>query len=120
MLVARWVFNTHIYSTNCFNNALEPLEVNFHVVMNGNVECALHRAHQHIGAFLICGVDALLVFSITDGHPQVAWNGHERNRSRALHVVQHHERVASLAANITSIANIAVVGVAWVGTYAGV
>ena len=105
-----------MYTTNGFNNSLESLKVDFYVVMNRDIERTLHRAHQHIGAFLIRGIDALFVFAAANSHPQVARNGHERDRSCAFHIMQNHERVAALAADVARVANIAVIGVAWVCT----
>ena len=45
VFVARCVIDTHRDTTNRIDNGFETLEIDFDIVMNGNVQRALHSAH---------------------------------------------------------------------------
>ena len=118
VFVARCVIDTHRDTTNRIDNGFETLEIDFDIVMNGNVQRALHGAHQHVGAQLIGGIYALAFVAIADVHPQVARYRQQRNRSCCFHVVHHHQGVTSLATDVALGANIVVVRIRRVGASA--
>ncbi|MFM8688645.1 MAG: hypothetical protein ACKODR_07800 [Acidimicrobiaceae bacterium] len=66
-------------------------------MMNRDIEVVLHRAHQHIGAFLICGIDARRILAITNTYPEIT-----RKRQQCASTSREVVRVELTNGNVIS------------------
>ena len=118
VFVAGLVLHADRHAPDGVDDRLEALEVDLHVVVDGDAERALDGADQDVGAELIGGVDALFVLAVSDFDPQVARNGHERNLTGRRLAMQHHHRVAAPTTDVGGVTDVGVVGVVRVGALA--
>ena len=98
-----------MHATHRIDEFFKALEVNFHIMMNGNTEVGTNGTNEHVGTQAVGRIDAILFLSVTNGHIQVTRKRHECRSLRNGVVAQNHDGVAALATEV--VAHRGVVGV---------
>ena len=85
-----------MHATNGVDKFFKALEVNFHIMMNRNIEVGANSTNEHVGTQAVRRIDAILFLTITNGHKQVARKRHQCRSLCSGVVAQNHDGVAAL------------------------